>query len=340
IAGLSIALEQPYLFNRSIIGRLEAYGTAEQKKYYRFFTLGAKIGLDFELPAYTFFNGIKTYLAYEREDRVIKPDFLRELVIALLISLNIQLPVGEDLDKYVDDVLANGIRESNSIIGLELFSNHTDDVFFPTKGYNLQVNFENAGLFPYIKNLFSTIKDPSVQYYKVNLTASIYTNPWKPSPGAVAYKFRIGYMQKFGGKKSISQNRNFFSGGSNSVRGWRAKGLGPVFTFYDQNNQPITITEIGGSFILEGSIESRHKFTDNLGGVVFIDYGNTWEDYKSTTWKNIAIATGFGFRYYTSFAPFRVDFGFEFYDPYSKKFIFKKSFFKSFQLHFGIGEAF
>ena len=32
----------------------------------------------------------------------------------------------------------------------------------------------------------------------------------------------------------------------------------------------------GGTFLLEGSFELRNRFADNLGYVLFTDYGNTW----------------------------------------------------------------
>jgi outer membrane protein insertion porin family len=68
--------------------------------------------------------------------------------------------------------------------------------------------------------------------------------------------------------------------------------------------------------------------------------GNTWNGYKKVRWDQVAVAIGTGIRYYSPIAPFRLDFGFKFYDPADKKFIFEKSVFKSMQFHFGIGEAF
>jgi outer membrane protein insertion porin family len=57
----------------------------------------------------------------------------------------------------------------------------------------------------------------------------------------------------------------------------------------------------------------------------------------------VAIAVGFGFRYYTQVAPFRIDLGFKFYNPSTKQYIWDswdKRFFKNIEFHFGIGEAF
>jgi outer membrane translocation and assembly module TamA len=99
----------------------------------------------------------------------------------------------------------------------------------------------------------------------------------------------------------------------------------------------------GGFFLLEFSAEMRNRIAGNFGGAVFIDVGNTWNSYSEIQPQDFAVATGFGFRYYSQFAPFRIDFGFKVYDPFDKSFIFDKSrkFWKdTFQFHFGIGEAF
>jgi len=92
--------------------------------------------------------------------------------------------------------------------------------------------------------------------------------------------------------------------------------------------------------LIEGSFEYRRKFEKDYGFAFFVDYGNTWNGYKGVRWNEIAVAIGTGIRYYSPIAPFRLDFGFKLYDPDDKKFIFEKSFWKTMQIHFGIGEAF
>jgi outer membrane protein assembly factor BamA len=99
----------------------------------------------------------------------------------------------------------------------------------------------------------------------------------------------------------------------------------------------------GGTFLLEGSLEYRLRFLENIGTAIFFDYGNTWLGYKNFRFDEVAIATGFGLRYYTEVAPFRIDFGFKFYDPKNKKFLWEnwnEHFLQNIEFHFGIGEAF
>jgi outer membrane protein insertion porin family len=87
-------------------------------------------------------------------------------------------------------------------------------------------------------------------------------------------------------------------------------------------------------------MEYRYRFFQSFGLVGFFDYGNTWLNPKDFNFKEIALAAGIGFRYYTQVAPFRLDFGFKLYDPNDKAFIFGKQLWDNFEFHFGIGEAF
>ena len=93
---------------------------------------------------------------------------------------------------------------------------------------------------------------------------------------------------------------------------------------------------------MEGSMEFRRKFWENVGYALFTDFGNTWLGYNTFSWNSVAVAVGFGLRYYTPVAPFRVDFGFKFYDPKNHEFLWQKKehVFQHVVINFGLGEAF
>jgi len=76
---------------------------------------------------------------------------------------------------------------------------------------------------------------------------------------------------------------------------------------------------------MEGSFEYRVRFLNTFGLALFTDYGNVWNGYKNIRVDEIAVAIGFGFRYFSSIAPFRFDFGIKFYDPEDKNFFLKKN---------------
>jgi outer membrane protein insertion porin family len=78
-----------------------------------------------------------------------------------------------------------------------------------------------------------------------------------------------------------------------------------------------------------------------IHSAVFLDYGNTWNSSAEFRIAQLAVAAGFGLRYYTDFMPFRIDFGFKIYDPNDRRNIMKKKFWSNvFQFQLGIGEAF
>ena len=80
-------------------------------------------------------------------------------------------------------------------------------------------------------------------------------------------------------------------------------------------------------------------------GVIFVDYGNLWDDLSDIKGRSIAIAAGSGLRYETFVGPLRLDLGFRVYDPKeppAKQWIFNRKFFtESFSIiHIGIGQSF
>lgn len=340
LAGINFSIEQPYLFYKDIKGKLEFFASAEQQKFYRYYTAGSKLSFLFEFPKYVFFNNYNLYLGYESENINFKPQLPFDYIKGILINSGFPVSPEDTTEAMIKSESESFLSHSNTILGVDLFANHSNDIFYPTSGYNLQLSLEYTGLLPYLKNLISEKKDKNIQYYKTLVGINLYTNPYKPIKGAVAYKLRLGYIQKIAGEKSISQNKLYYAGGSNSIRGWRARGLGPVFTFIDEQGKQITITEIGGRVLLEGSVETRNILFGDFGSALFIDFGNSWRDWKSVSLKTTALTFGFGFRYYTSFAPIRIDIGTQLYDPYSYRFIFKRIFFDAVQFHLGIGEAF
>ncbi|WP_196222770.1 autotransporter assembly complex protein TamA [Pseudooceanicola algae] len=88
----------------------------------------------------------------------------------------------------------------------------------------------------------------------------------------------------------------FYSGGGGSVRGQGYKSLGVT-------NGSVTT---GGRSYAAISTEVRSKFTDTIGGAVFVDYGYVAEDETFTggEWQGGA---GLGLRYFTPIGPIRLD---------------------------------
>jgi outer membrane protein insertion porin family len=308
-----MTIEQPYLFSKPIFGTWENYAQINKQTNYNLTTYGSKITFEFELPKFTYINFLSTYYNIEatKENYRLRNDSISSKLI--------------------------------SVIGADFGKTTTDDILFPSQGYNISMDLEVANTFPYLISKIAGNDFSGALFYKLVLTSSFYFALDQKRNNIFALKAKTGNIQTYVGDYSgIPLNRTFFVGGSNSVRGWRTNDLHTPNAPTIQNIEG-TPNVKGGTFLIEGSMEYRYRFLESFGVVLFYDYGGTWIGYNQFRYDQIAQALGLGFRYYTQIAPFRIDFGFKFYDPSAKKFIWNNwnsDFFNNLSIHFGIGEAF
>lgn len=310
-----LKIEQPYVFNKPIFGAVEGYFTIRKDAVSNKRNYGGKLSFEFELPAHTFINFLSSYYNIEIADEI-------------FFLTNRELTRSQTL----------------SILGLDLRSIKTLNPLFPADGYNLSVVLEEANSVPYLISRITNKTYSTPLYYKTQITFAKYLATNKKETSVLGLKLKTGYLRAYRGNElDVPTTKKFFAGGSNSIRGWRARELTPkleVPVLNEATNKLETVILEGGSFLLEGSTEYRHKLTESIGVAAFVDFGNSWSNVKKSRISELAIASGFGFRYYTMIAPFRIDFGFKTYDPNSDRRIFKRKFFDLMEFHFGIGEAF
>jgi translocation and assembly module TamA len=92
----------------------------------------------------------------------------------------------------------------------------------------------------------------------------------------------------------IPQSMLFRTGGSTSVRGYDLESLG------DDESGAV----LGGRYFALASVEGTHWFTERIGGAVFVDAGNAWND---TSHLPIALGYGVGLRASSPIGPLRID---------------------------------
>jgi outer membrane protein insertion porin family len=185
---------------------------------------------------------------------------------------------------------------------------------------------------------------PYSQYIKTTLSGRWYLPVDYRKTNILALKVKAGAATLYNKDNDtpLPLHRRFFAGGSGSVRGWKSRQLGAM-------EDP----QLGGNAVLEANMEMRVNILRNLGefpidfrnlwGVVFLDFGNVWENGSDIRTDQIAIATGFGLRYNTLIGPLRIDFGFKLYDPKKepgRQWLMDRKFFGDLTFHFGIGHAF
>ncbi|CAO5681861.1 MAG: Outer membrane protein assembly factor BamA [Holosporales bacterium] len=103
-------------------------------------------------------------------------------------------------------------------------------------------------------------------------------------------------------------NKRFFAGGSGSVRGYGLKRVSP-FAPTTSNN----VVFLGGKSYLEIGAELRYRINSDWGCVGFIEgavVDTAVSDINNATKSPLLWGPGFGIRYFTDFAPVRVDLAF------------------------------
>nr|WP_294343313.1 sorting and assembly machinery component 50 [Prosthecochloris sp.] len=135
----------------------------------------------------------------------------------------------------------------------------------------------------------------------------------------IAGRVFLGAMAPYGKADATPDERRFYAGGPNSMRGWAFNTLGP-----GGNKSEATAT-LGADIKIETNLEYRLKFFKLFGqpsGIAFFtDVGNIWDrngPYALTLeslYKDIAWDAGIGLRVGSPIGPFRFDFAYKLYDP-------------------------
>jgi translocation and assembly module TamA len=163
-------------------------------------------------------------------------------------------------------------------------------------------------------------------------SASIYipfqTNSLDEDMGTLASFVRIGSI-KINNFNDLPPNKRFYGGGNGSVRGYGYQLISPI----DKNKVPL-----GGESLLEFGGELRYRFTETIGAVAFIEAGTVSQRSITNFGKKLLWGTGFGVRYYTTYAPVRIDIAF----PLQRRKLpgTKKPYDNPYQFYVSVGQAF
>ena len=184
--------------------------------------------------------------------------------------------------------------------------------------------------------LFNEKKNSLGQFEFFNLPYYNYTRPeidlryFKNfgSRNQLVYRFNTGIGFAYWNSKVLPFEKQFFTGGANSIRAFRARSVGPG----GYNNIDLSSLNLDqtGNLKVEGNVEYRFDILERfigakLKGASFIDFGNVWDIKKKSTdiegfnasafYKELAIGTGFGLRLDYRFLLFRFDLGLKLRDP-------------------------
>ena len=196
-----------------------------------------------------------------------------------------------------------------------------------------------------LRQFFNTDDPTGLQFYKF-LRANVDYRHYIPLRTRTTLAFRVnaGLVYGYGSNRTAPYEKLFFAGGSNSIRAWLPRRLGPgsewpqidkntglpVFNpKYPDQYQFQYLVEKPGDMLIEGSAELRGRLFHlgaDINGAIFVDAGNVWTVRENplrsgtvfrlgTFIPQIAVGTGVGLRFDFSFFVIRFDGGIKVWDP-------------------------
>jgi outer membrane protein insertion porin family len=141
-------------------------------------------------------------------------------------------------------------------------------------------------------------------------------------------------------------NIRFYTGGTNSVRGWSRRQLGPKRAVFDDEGNFQEYLPLGGQSMTTFNIELRQELPFILNGLQiagFFDGGQVWLNNRDTNLRELQFGSGGGFRYMSPIGPIRVDLGWKVNPDEEDLNSFANQNFggvRRWALHFSIGQAF
>ena len=224
--------------------------------------------------------------------------------------------------------------QSSVVTNINAFFNYNNNQGNRRKtAHYFRINLEYGGeiLHRFLQNLLNKdeifIGKNSFQIFRYAKSTADY-RIYKPVNKGTMVAFRLsgGLAVPIGPSKVLPWEKYAFAGGSNSVRAWLPRRLGPGSYAPEGTVLRNDLrTEQPGEIILESSIEIRQKLIGFLEGAIFADAGNVWKlEYDADRpgaeitplfLKELALGGGVGLRFDFSFLIIRIDAATKIYNP-------------------------
>lgn len=269
--------------------------------------------------------------------------------------INIQFSSGTIDAKARQDLLTQNRYSYIYLIGRTIFTAGSQYTF--SQNYSLLTNYKNFIFFrgsldlggnslALISKLADTKRDTSglrtvfgqvfSQYIKSEIDLRFYRS--LGGERQIIFRINPGIGIPYGNSSQLIFEKNFYVGGTNDMRAWLPRTLGPGSfnraTFYPDSIQRARFKYLDqfGEIKIVANVEYRYKIANNffgskLKGAVFTDIGNVWrlrdqplenpggQFSFATLPKTIGVGIGTGIRVDLNFFVFRLDAGFKFKDP-------------------------
>jgi outer membrane protein insertion porin family len=215
------------------------------------------------------------------------------------IALKYQYQLIDQSELFKRLKLSDGLRQSTtSSVELSFKRDARDSFLSPNKGWLHEMNLEYAGG-PLLRGDNSFLKlSADIRYYNSIKSA------------VIAFALRTGYVRKLRLTENIISLERFQAGGSTTIRGYKERSLGPTdeFGLHRGNIKFIFNAEL--RFPIYNVSLSKAYLPRKIGGVVFLDTGNVWDEFKEIKTPWVASSIGAGLWIGTPIGPVRLDYGY------------------------------
>ena len=172
-----------------------------------------------------------------------------------------------------------------------------------------------------------TIKLFNVPFSQFIKLENDFRHYYKLGPDSeIASRIIVGAGFAYGNSSEIPFIKQFFIGGTNSLRAFRARSIGPGSFDGSAVNTSAFLPDQSGDIKLEFNTEYRAKIYGLVKGALFIDAGNIWllnensekpgAKFSKKFWSEMAVGAGAGLRFDFSFLVLRTDLAFPIRKPY------------------------
>lgn len=256
-----ISLMEPYFLGYPFATGFDLYYIDREYNEYEQQTMGAGIRLGKKITDFSSLGLQYTLSEYEISD------------------------VEEDAPQTIKDEEGNRTKSSVTVS----FTNDTRDSYIdPTSGHRYTTSVELAG------GPFGAETD----FTKLIGEARWYKPIWKNF--VLMTRVEAGIVEEYGDSDFVPLFERFFAGGSNSVRGYEYRDVGPR-----ENGDPI-----GGKAKMEGSLELSYPLIEIIKAYTFFDFGQVWEEVDDFGQSKLNTSVGVGIGLRTPIGPLRLDYGF------------------------------
>ncbi|NJN25482.1 MAG: BamA/TamA family outer membrane protein [Cyclobacteriaceae bacterium] len=279
------------------------------------------------------FTTLNTGLEYSKRQRIFINHILRPIDISMT-KLSMTTPEFED---YLDQ--NPSIKKSfdeQFIIGFSYnyIINHLTDKDKPQ--YYINLGFDPSGnLAGLTKRLITGQRNspdnqidifgaPVAQYYRIRGDFRYYFRTGSES--LLATRIYGGVGVPYGSSTVMPYIKQFYAGGTNSLRAFRARSLGPG-TYSSPDSLRNILVDQTGEIKLEANLEYRFPMVKYLKGSFFADCGNIWLVNADSLrpggkfdvnrfYKDVAIGIGAGLRIDVEVVVLRLDWAFPIRKPW------------------------